>query len=169
MELDAAAFIADSELIRELADRSLPIFCGENRILIHQGDDMTGLYILDRGVATLTMSASQGGKIASAQAYAGSIFGLPALIFNEPASRTVIAGKGAEVSFVTRADFNRLVQSNPRLSLLGLLAKEIRFLNRTVLRSSEADAVVTRFPVENGRKGYPQIGASMTGSTATGF
>jgi CRP-like cAMP-binding protein len=169
MKLDTSAFVADQELIQELANRSLPIVCGENRVLFHQGDAQAGLYILDRGVVTLTKSASQGQKVASTQACAGSIFGLPALIFNEPANRTVIARKGAEVSFVTRADFNHLAETDPRFSLLHVLAKEIRSLSKMVLRSKATIAVAKHLPKPTERKGRPQITLCVPVSPATGL
>ena len=169
MELDPSAFVADPELVQELADRSLPIVCDKNRVLVHQGGAQAGLYILDRGVANITSNASQGKKAASCRAYAGSVFGLPALIFDEPATLTVVARKGAEVSFVTRADFKRLAQTDPRLSLLQVLAKEIRSLSKTVVCSKATDAVATRFPAEASGKGYSQIALSISSSRSRGL
>ena len=143
MKLDPSAFVADPELIQELETRSSTICCERDRVLFHQGDEPAGLYILNKGLANLTTNASTDEEAATIQASAGSIFGMPGLIFNEPATLTVVARKGAEVSFVTRANFNDFVQTYPRLSLLHILATEARALNQAILRSKDAFAFAT--------------------------
>ena len=136
MKLDPSAFVADPNLIQELEFHASPVYCGQDRVLFRQGDRPAGLYILDNGAATLTISAPQDGEAAFTQAFPGSVFGLPGLIFNESATLTVIARKGAQVSFVNRAEFNHLVQTNPRLSLLHVLANQARVLSQALLHAN---------------------------------
>jgi len=128
VKLDPSAFVADSELILALEKHSTAISCSGDRGLFNQGDDPQGLYILDRGEITLTMTSPRGDQIMHAQAQAGSLLGLPALIGNEPYTLTAIARTGAQLSFVPREDFTSLMQSNPLLALkiLQVLAAEVR-------------------------------------------
>ncbi len=135
MKLDPSAFVADPEFIHELELHASPVFCGDDRVLFRQGDRPTGLYILSNGAATLTINAPQSGEAAFTQAFPGSVFGLAGLIFDDSATHTVIARKGAQVGFVTRADFNHLVHTNPRLSLLHVLANKVRILGQAFLHA----------------------------------
>lgn len=136
MKLDPSAFVADSDLIQELEPYSSPIYCGKDRVLFRQGDRPAGLYILNKGEATLVTSAPQSGEATFTQASPGSVFGLSGLIFNESATLTVIARKGAQITFVSRANFYHLVQTSPRLSLLQVLANEVRILSQKLLHAN---------------------------------
>jgi CRP-like cAMP-binding protein len=125
---DSSAFVADPELLRVLESQSIPIECTEDRVLFNQDEPATGVYILQKGSATLTMNAKDGRRIFSIQAVPDSLLGLPALISNQPYSLTAIANAGAQVVFVGRDDFFALVQADPLLSLkmLRVLAAEVR-------------------------------------------
>jgi CRP-like cAMP-binding protein len=127
-QFDSSAFVADPELIRVLETRSIPIECGADRVLFSQDDPASGVYILHQGAATLTMNSKDGRRIFSIQVTPGSLLGLPALISDQPYSLTAIANAGAQVSFVSPADFFALVQADPLLSLkmLQVLAAEVR-------------------------------------------
>jgi CRP-like cAMP-binding protein len=128
VNLDPAAFVADSELIQALDRYSSAIICGEDRVLFHQGDAPDGLYIVNTGDATLSMTSLSGDSVISIQVPAGSLLGLPSLIGNQPYTLTAIAHNGARLSYVTRDDFTTLLQAEPLLSLkiLQVLAAEVR-------------------------------------------
>ena len=128
MNLDPSAFVADRELIQALEKRSQPIACDEDRVLFRQGDPPTGLYILRKGEATLTMESVAGEVVMRMQTTAGSLLGLPGLIGNEPYSLTAIAREGAELGFVPRDEFAGLMLKEPQMSLkvLQVLAAEVR-------------------------------------------
>ena len=134
MKLDPAAFVADPELIKALEKSSTSITCGGDRVLFHQGDDPAGLYILDKGEATLTMDTPGGAPVMSIQAEAGSLLGLPGLIGNQPYTLTAIDRDGAQVSYVSRDQFTGLMQADPMLSLriLQVLAAEVRSARRAL-------------------------------------
>ena len=128
MKLDSAAFVADRELIEALEKESTPVNCGEDRVLFTQGELPKGLYILKSGGARLSMASPTGDMIMSIPVSPGSLLGLPALIGNQPYSLTAKALKGAELHFVSHADFSRLMVNEPQLSLsiLRVLAAEVR-------------------------------------------
>src|SRR5208283_4950825 len=124
----STSFVGDSELIRELEKCAKPISLGPDRILFHQGDDPTGVYLLRKGSATLT-SRSGDEAILSVLVGAGSLLGLPAVIATKPYTLTAEALQGAELSLVTCEDFVDLMQTTPLLSfhVLQVLAEEVRF------------------------------------------
>ena len=128
MNLDTNAFIAAPDLIEALEMRSTPICCDTDRILFAQGDLPQGLYILDKGDTTLTMTTPDGEPIVSVEAHAGSLLGLPGLIGNEPYSLGATARSGAQLSYIPRAEFTSLMQTEPLLALkiLQVLAAEVR-------------------------------------------
>jgi CRP-like cAMP-binding protein len=136
MNFDPSAFVADRELLDALEERSRTIVCSEERVLFAQGEEPTGLYILRSGSATLSMITESGQPIVLTSVAAGSLLGLPGLIGDQPYSLTAVAGPGAELGFVTREDFCRLMLSDPALSLkvLGVLAAEVRSARQAISR-----------------------------------
>ncbi len=128
VHLDSSAFVADSELVRALQERSTPIPCDTDRLLFQQDGLADGVYILNRGAATLIMNAQDGRQIFSIDVVPGSLLGLPALVSDQPYSLTAIARAGAQLSFVGRADFFAVMHADPLLSLkmLQVLAAEVR-------------------------------------------
>ncbi len=134
MKLDPSAFVADQDLILALEKQSTAISCGGDRVLFRQGDRPEGLYILNRGQITLTMTAASGEQVMSAQASAGSLLGLPGLISGEPYTLSAIAREGARLSFVSREEFDAVMQSSPILGLkiLEVLAAEVRSARRAL-------------------------------------
>lgn len=128
MQLDPSAFLADPELIHALHKRATLFVCEEDRTLFHQGDPPTGLFILHKGEATLSLDPGANQNLFACQAAPGSVLGIPALIGNQPYSLTALALSGAEVSFVSRDDFNILMQTEQSLMLkvLQVLAAEVR-------------------------------------------
>jgi CRP/FNR family transcriptional regulator len=129
----SSAFVADPELTQELERRSKPISLGSDRVLFHQGDAPSGVYILRKGAATLTRRFDDE-AILSVQVGAGSLLGLPGVIGSKPYSLTAEAMEGAEVSLVTREDFVDLMQTEPLLSfqVLKVLAEEVRFARESL-------------------------------------
>lgn len=128
MHLDPSAFVADADLLEVLGKHSAPVSCTQDRILFSQGDAPTGLYLLLKGEATLSMTSESGEPLVSSRAISGSILGLPGLIGNSPYSLTVLAAAGAHVQFVSRDSFTALMQNDPLLALkiLRVLAAEVR-------------------------------------------
>jgi CRP-like cAMP-binding protein len=134
VKLDPSAFVADQELLDALVRHSQKIVCAEDRLLFSQGDAPTGLYILQAGAATLTMTSLTGEQLMNTPVTSGALLGLPGLIGNQPYSLTAVASKGAELSFVATDDFSRLMLSNPGLSLkvLCVLAAEVRTARQAI-------------------------------------
>ena len=128
MKLDSAAFVAEKELISALKKRSTTINCEQDVLLFNQGDEPTGLYILHNGEVRLTMKSLTGDQVLSMAASPDSLLGLPGLLGNAGYSLSAYARRGAEVSFVSKDEFSRLMLSEPSVSLmiLRVLAAEVR-------------------------------------------
>jgi CRP/FNR family transcriptional regulator, polysaccharide utilization system transcription regulator len=112
MKLDSSAFLADPELIKALESKSTAICCAEDRVLFNQGDHPKGLYILDQGEITLTMTSPSGKQVMQINALSGSLLGLPGLIGGGPYTLSAIAHDGARLSFISREHFSGLMQAD---------------------------------------------------------
>lgn len=128
MKLDAAAFVADRELVDALMAHSVPVECAEDRVLFKQGDPPTGLYIFHKGGVRMVMQSHLGETLMDIPALEGSLLGLPGLIGGSPYSLSAFAQKGAEVGFVSREEFARIMLSAPAIGvgILRVLAAEVR-------------------------------------------
>ena len=116
------AFVADTDLINKLRQRSLPV---SRSILFRQGEAPTAVYLVSRGEVLLT---GQGDDIFNIRAASGSLLGIPAVIGSKPYSLTAEALSGAEVQVVSADEFILLMQSEPALAfeVLQILAAEVR-------------------------------------------
>jgi CRP-like cAMP-binding protein len=134
MKMEPSAFVADSELIQALEKHSTAIACDDDRVLFHQGEIPVGLYILDQGETTLTMTAPSGEQIISIQVQAGSLLGLSGLVSDAPYTLSAVARGGAHLSFVPRDEFSSLMQTEPQLAfkMLEVLAAELRAARRAL-------------------------------------
>lgn len=128
MNLDASAFVAEPDLIQALRGCSRPVDCSHERVLFCQGDEPVGLYILHSGAVRLTMTDGEGTQVLDLVAESGSLLGLPAVISNIGYSLSATAKAGAEVGFVPREEFSRLMMAEPGMAVLILkvLANEVR-------------------------------------------
>ena len=128
VNFDSSAFVAEKELIEALETRSSTVICKEDSRLFTQGGDPSGLYILRKGKAKMSMESPTGGVLMAIALNPGSLLGLPALIGNEPYTMTATAEKNAEFGFVTREDFNSMMLTDPTLAVrvLRILAAEVR-------------------------------------------
>jgi CRP-like cAMP-binding protein len=129
----SSAFVADSELVGELEKRATPVAVSGDRVLFHQGDAPTGVYILSKGSAKLT-SITDGDPLLSIQTGAGSLLGVPAVVGTKPYTLTAEALEGAEVSVLSCEDFVHLMHTEPALSfrVLQVLAAEVRFARESL-------------------------------------
>jgi CRP-like cAMP-binding protein len=110
-------FAADQEVLDALLKRSTPLTFMQNTILFSQGQEARGLYILLSGEVMLMMRGRSGNLAQCLRATSGSLLGIPALCSNLPYTLTGVASKGSDVRFVTRFDFEHLVQDNAQLAI----------------------------------------------------
>jgi CRP/FNR family transcriptional regulator, cyclic AMP receptor protein len=122
------SFAASPKLIEALEKRSSVLPTKEGQTLFRQGEPCKGLYILENGEAALVLLSPAGRIVMCHYAGSSSVLGLPAVVGGEPYSLTATMRKDSEVRFVSRADFESLIQDEPWLypSVLQVLATEIR-------------------------------------------
>ena len=127
-QLDPKAFLADEELLKTLGARATPVPCKTDCVLFRQDAPPVGVYIVHDGPVTLSMTTPDGQSLFAVQALPGSLIGLPAVISNQPYSISAMAFSGAQIGFVSHADFTALMHADPHLSLkmLEVLAAEVR-------------------------------------------
>lgn len=120
-------FAADQMLIHALLQRSSPIACNENSVLFSQGQVASGLFIVQSGEAVLMMESRPGRAVMCLHAIPGSLLGMPAICGKAPYTLTATARKGSDVRFVSRDDFDNLLEAEPQLALkvLQLVASEV--------------------------------------------
>ena len=128
VNLDSAAFVADSELVEALCARAEPVDCSQPRVLFRQGDAATGLYVLRSGGAAFTLTGVTGDEVLTFAALPGSLLGLPGLVGNSGYTMSAEAKAGADVMFVSRELFSELMLTQPGLNMmiLRVLAAEVR-------------------------------------------
>jgi len=126
--LDPSAFVADPELLRELEKWATTFQCEAGRVLFRQGEPSVGLYIVDKGVVTMSMVSDQGKIVLSMQTGEGSLLGLPGVIGNEPYTMTATTGADCSISFIGREEFFEFMghESVLAMKILEVLASEVR-------------------------------------------
>ena len=128
MKMDAAAFVADQELVEALGKHCEPVLCDHDRVLFNQGEAPRGLYIFRKGSVQLAMRSQLGEELINMPALEGSLLGLPGMISGAPYSLSAYAQKGAQVCFVSREKFADIMLTQPSIAvgILRVLAAEVR-------------------------------------------
>ena len=118
--------LADNELCEEIEKWSTPILMRAGELLFQQGEGPEHAFFVKTGEIALTMRVS-GGAVWGVRAKKGSIVGLPAVVGNEPNSMTAKAIRDSQIYQISRDDFRRLMQQNPRFccNVLQILAAEV--------------------------------------------
>ncbi len=127
MNFEPSAFVAEPDLFSVLRKHALAMDCRVDTPLFRQGEEPTGLHILQGGEATMILEDPQRLEVASVPLAPGALLGLPALISDKPYSMSAVAKAGAQVGFVTRHTFSALMLSEPLLAMMVLrvLAAEV--------------------------------------------
>jgi CRP-like cAMP-binding protein len=127
--------LASDELGGEIERWSPPILVTEGQVLFRQGDAPGNAFLVKTGEIALTMHVS-GDALWSVRATKGSLVGLPAIVGNEPYSMTAKAIRDCQICKISRDDFHRLTQQNPRLccNVLQILAGEVHAARKALSR-----------------------------------
>ena len=138
MKMDPKAFVADQQLVEALKKHATPVACDQDRVLFNQGDAPDGLYIFCKGVVRLVMRSQVGDTLMNMPALECSLLGLPGLIGGAPYSLSAYAEKGADVGFVSKEEFARIMLSEPLIAvgILRVLAAEVRTARMALVAGS---------------------------------
>jgi CRP/FNR family cyclic AMP-dependent transcriptional regulator len=99
-----------------------------NTILISKGDVSDQLYVVLSGRLKVTIPDASGREIIISWLGEGDYFGEIALIDGESRTATIATTEASEVLTIARAEFHRILKSNPELmlDLLTVLATKVR-------------------------------------------
>lgn len=128
VNFDSSAFVAEGALVEALRDRAVAMDCNHDQVLFRQGEPAHGLYLLLSGEATLRLESPLGDDVVLMPAIPGSVLGLPGLIGNMAYSMSCDAKAGAEIRYLSREEFSKLMLNEPPLAMMMLrvLAAEVR-------------------------------------------
>jgi CRP-like cAMP-binding protein len=128
VQIDPAAFVVDQKLIRVFDECSAMVPCETDRVLFRQCEPPVGIFIVHKGMVTLSIMSEDGHSLFAAQAKPHSILGLPGAISDKPYLMSATASGGAQVSFVSNVDLKALMEADSEFSfkMLELLAAEVR-------------------------------------------
>ena len=102
--------------------------------IINDGDTSNALYIITKGGVKVCISNEQGREVVITQLSEGEYFGEMSLIDEKPRSASIITRSACEISLIQKDDFQRLLASNPALSLAVMrgLSERLRKADRKI-------------------------------------
>jgi CRP-like cAMP-binding protein len=112
----------------------------KNTMVFSENEPGTELYIIQRGVVKITKIVEDN-EVLLAMLKPGDIFGEMALLENKPRSASAIANEDCTLMAVNKANFERMVQTQPQLitKLTILLAERIWFIYKQLANTLIAD------------------------------
>ncbi len=134
------SFKVDVELETKLLGKAKNITKQAGAFLFNQGDEGTGVYILNKGRARLTLRSPDGKIHLEEIVGRGGLLGLPAAISGSPYSLSAEVLSDAELAFLTREELVGLMQSDVSLSLklVELLSQEVRAMRDVIAGPASA-------------------------------
>jgi len=134
------SFKVDTELETKLLGKARNISMQAGALLFNQGDAVTGVYILSKGRARLTLRSIDGKIYLEEIVGCGGLLGLPAAISGTPYSLTAEVLSDSELAFLSREELVRLMQSDVSLSLklVELLSQEVRAMRDVIAGPASA-------------------------------
>jgi cAMP-dependent protein kinase regulator len=110
-------------------------------VVIHEGEEGRGLFVVLSGELDVSRRASDGTTVPLGNLKTGDVFGEMALLRNMKTTATVIAQRPATVLFLAREYVARIVAAMPEIkSYLEALAEEREIDNQLVMGEDETPA-----------------------------
>jgi len=99
--------------------------------IFHAGDPADAVFVVASGRVKVVITSSDGKEFILTVLGAGQVFGEMALLESAPRSASVVTLSAVEVLVINRVDFERLLESNPRISLrlMAILSRRLRRAN----------------------------------------
>jgi CRP-like cAMP-binding protein len=99
--------------------------------IFHAGDPADAVFVVASGRIKVVITSTDGKEFILTVLGPGQVFGEMALLESAPRSASVVTLSAVEVLVISRADFQRLLDSNPRISqrLLAILSRRLRRAN----------------------------------------
>ena len=99
--------------------------------IFHSGDEADAVFVVVTGKVKIVVTTSDGKELILAVLGAGQVVGEMALLDASPRSATVVASTSVELLVVSRDDFQRILDTEPKISskLLRILCQRLRRAN----------------------------------------
>lgn len=99
--------------------------------VFHAGDPADAVFVVASGRVKVVITSSDGKEFILTVLGSGQVFGEMALLESAPRSASVVTLSAVEVLVINRVDFQRLLDSNPRISLrlMAILSRRLRRAN----------------------------------------
>ncbi len=99
--------------------------------IFHAGDPADAVFVVASGRVKVVITSSDGKEFILTVLGAGQVFGEMALLESAPRSASVVTLSAVELIVISRSDFQRLLDSNPRISqrLMAILSRRLRRAN----------------------------------------
>lgn len=99
--------------------------------VFHAGDPADAVFVVASGRVKVVITSSDGKEFILTVLGAGQVFGEMALLESAPRSASVVTLSAVELLVISRIDFQRLLDSNPRISqrLMAILSRRLRRAN----------------------------------------
>lgn len=122
------------EQLDRLAQAALPRHFMPGSVIVNEGDDGHGLYVIQSGSLKVFLLDESGRELTLSLLWPGEYFGELALIDDAPRSASVMTRERTELLHIPRAAFNNLLDAHPacaRIVMKNLVAR-IRTLTDSV-------------------------------------
>jgi len=99
--------------------------------IFHAGDPADAVFVVASGRVKVVITSSDGKEFILTVLGAGQVFGEMALLESAPRSASVVTLSAVELLVISRNDFQRMLDSNPRISqrLMAILSRRLRRAN----------------------------------------
>ena len=99
--------------------------------VFHAGDPADAVFVVASGRVKVVITSSDGKEFILTVLGAGQVFGEMALLESAPRSASIVTLSAVEVLVISRSDFQRLLDSSPRISqrLMAILSRRLRRAN----------------------------------------
>jgi CRP/FNR family transcriptional regulator, cyclic AMP receptor protein len=104
-----------------------PLACAKGEKLFTEGGQPSGLFVLSKGRARLSISDAEGKVVLSRKAVPGEVLGLSSTVSGQPHQMTAQALTSSELCFIRREDFLRFLHehSDAAFRIVELLSGHI--------------------------------------------
>jgi CRP/FNR family transcriptional regulator, cyclic AMP receptor protein len=134
----AQSSILPTDLATALFGRAHNVTLAPGEMLFQAGDPCTGCYQVKAGLLKVTLDLASGRERILAILGPGALVGELSVIDGSPRSARVTALRAAQLSFVSRADFEAFADRYPQLfrAIAAVLAQRIRDINGALAAAS---------------------------------
>lgn len=127
-----SSFQLSPELLEALHPLSEPVGFLRHDIIVRQGTDCRGVYIIQNGLARISILANDGRDIFKRLLGPGCVIGLPATLCSTPYNFSAHCEADCSFHFVPAPAFNEFIRTHPMLGLevVRLMGQELSEMNQ---------------------------------------